>query len=172
MLGNKFVFEGHSSLENMLSSAIGLAREWSTEVKKKESLPRSIKTPVETPMPPEALVVKSDAAWSIQHEAGGLFGVNWVGSVLIVEGIATREAFRACAEMRLKMVKFESECSQLIKALNAGPPVRELYGAIADILSWQLGLSLERNSVADKLAKYALIVSETLVAGVAVNALN
>ncbi|KAH0928834.1 hypothetical protein HID58_014561, partial [Brassica napus] len=37
-----------------------------------ESLLRSIKAPVETPMPPDALVVKSDTAWSIQHEAGGM----------------------------------------------------------------------------------------------------
>lgn len=93
---------------------------------------------------------------------------EWVSSALMAEGIAMREAVLYCAEAGMKKVKFESDSLQLIKVLNTGSPVTELYGVAADILS--LGTSFEfvsfswipreRNSVADSLAKDALIVSE------------
>lgn len=68
---------------------------------------------------------------------------------------------------------FESDSVQLIKAVRAEVPISEIYSVVADIISHASGLSSvsfswiarEKNVLADRLAKDALNVTETLVVG-------
>lgn len=108
---NKFVFEGHSaSLEDTLTMAIVLAREWSTEVKK-ESTVGLKRPPLPAPNPSGTVVIRSDAACSSVSNDAGLGWIilsttgnrsfkkttKCVASSLSAEGLALREAVRTCA---------------------------------------------------------------------------
>ena len=183
---NNFVFEGHSaSPEETLSTAIRLAREWGVEVKKDDNL-GSRQTPLEIVPPcPGSLVVRTDAAWSSEANEAGLGWVifsnagnssfkkpvNRVATPLMAEGLALREAVQTCVTLGVKAVTFQSDSSQLIKAVTGGVTTIELYSVVADIhsfvsvfdsvsFSW---IPRERNVIADALAKAALIVAGTLV---------
>lgn len=188
------MFEGFSaSPEDTLTAAIKLAREWNTEVKKEtHTSHRSL--PLQVQSPPDAIVIRTDAAWSSVSTNAGLgwvtisrFGiqsykesVTRVASPLAAEGLALREAVRTCVNAGMKMVAFESDCLQLIKAVKSEVTIMELYSVVADIISYVSvfefvsfsWISREKNAVADRLAKDALIVSEPMVVGDAVNAPN
>lgn len=146
---NRMVFDGYSgSPEHTLSTAIVLAHEWSIEHMKKETIPGKTKAPLEIAALLDSLTVRS-AAWANQQEAAGLGwaifstqGIQhfmkreeWVNSALMAEGIAMREAICFCAGAGMTKVKFESDSLHLVKMINAGAPVSELYGVVADILS-------------------------------------
>lgn len=184
---NKYVFEGHSaSPEDTLTYAIKLAREWNTEVKK-ETITRPKQPPSPLQIPPDALVMRSDAAWSSVTNDAGLGWVilsnsgnrsfqlprKHVATPLAAEGLALREAVRTCANMELTKVSFESDSVQLIKAVKNEATVTELYSVVADINSYVSTFEFvsfswiprERNVLADALAKDALIVSGTMVVG-------
>ncbi|XP_056842856.1 uncharacterized protein LOC130507579 [Raphanus sativus] len=184
---NKFVFEGHSaSPEETLSTAIALAREWSLEVKK-ESAIGTKKTPQQVTAPPGTIVIRSDAAWSSVTRNAGLGWVvltpdgsrsfssprHSVLSPLVAEGLALREAVRTSASLGLKKVSFESDSSQLVQAMRTESLSKELLILMADIFSFVSAFEFvcfswiprERNSIADSLAKDALIVSELQVVG-------
>lgn len=180
------MFEGHSaSPEETLSTAIRLAREWGVEVKKDDNL-GSRQTPLEIVPPcPGSLVVRTDAAWSSEANEAGLGWVifsnagnssfkkpvNRVATPLMAEGLALREAVQTCVTLGVKAVTFQSDSSQLIKAVTGGVTTIELYSVVADIhsfvsvfdsvsFSW---IPRERNVITDALAKAALIVAGTLV---------
>ncbi|XP_048620925.1 uncharacterized protein LOC125591218 [Brassica napus] len=186
---NKFVFEGHSaSPEHTLSSAIGLAREWSNNQDKPASTADRLRLIHNPPSDaPNSVVVRTDAAWDIQTEKAGLGwaiftaeGIqqhrevsSFVHSPLLAEGMAMRKAVSSCSALEIRTVRFESDSVQLIKALNSGKAVLELYGVISDILSLVANfenvsfawIPRERNSLADNLAKMALSVTNTMVVG-------
>ncbi|KAL0744395.1 hypothetical protein Bca4012_085908 [Brassica carinata] len=184
---NKFVFEGHSAKpEDTLSSAITLAREWSTDMKK-ESITKQRVASCSSPPPLGAIVVRSDASWSPVSSIAGLGWVfleetgprsftlakQCVPSPLMAEGLALREAARQCKIDGVKMVAFESDSVQLVKALSSESPSKELYSLTADVFSFVSEFEFvsfswiprERNSIADCLAKGALIVSEQQMVG-------
>ena len=186
---NKFVFEEHSvSSEDTLSTAIGLAREWSIN-QDKPVLSADRLRPFKIPPTdsPHSVVVRTDAAWDRQQEKVGLgwaiFSADgiqnhrkvssFVHSPLLAEGMAMREAVSSCSTLENRTVRFESDSVQLIKALNSGNFVLELYGVISDILSFVANfenvsfvwIPRERNSLADNLAKVALSVPNSLVVG-------
>lgn len=98
----------------------------------------------------------------------------------MAEGLAMLEAVRLSAVEEMKTVVFESDSAQLIKTLNSGNIVPELYGVVADILSlvstfefvsfsW---IPRERNIQADGLAIFALNVVGNVVVDEAVMASN
>lgn len=191
---NNFVFDGHfASPETTLSSAIALAREWSREVKKEPA--RHLHKPTQGKAPPAgAVVVRSDAAWSSSNNSAGLGWVilsssgnqsfkaktRCVGSPLIAESLALREAIITCQNLQIKTVLFESDASQLVKSITDGHCPTELYGVVSDILFYASAFEFvnfswiprERNVIADRLAKDALLVSETLFVGDAFTAPN
>lgn len=69
---NRFVFEGFSAPpEDILSSAIALAREWSTN-KKMSSTKTSGGHRSDYLCPSSVTIVRSDVAWSAQHKTAGL----------------------------------------------------------------------------------------------------
>lgn len=184
---NKFVFEGHSaSPEDTLSAAIALAREWSQDVTKES--PNALRSPPQQiPSPPGTVVVRSDAAWSSVSKKAGLGWVildeaetnsfqssaSPVLSPLAAEGLALREAVKHCRGEGRNRTSFELDSAQLVKALNSGPPSKELYCITADVNYFISAFEFvsfvwiprERNSTADCLAKDALNVSEQEVGG-------
>ena len=184
---NKFVFEGHSaSPEDTLSAAIALAREWSQDVTKES--PNALRSPPQQiPSPPGTVVVRSDAAWSSVSKKAGLGWVildeaetnsfqssaSPVLSPLAAEGLALREAVKHCRGEGRNRTSFELDSAQLVKALNSGPPSKELYCITADVNYFISAFEFvsfvwiprERNSMADCLAKDALNVSEQEVGG-------
>lgn len=167
-------------------------REWSLEAK--EESRKGQNHPIDTLMPANAVVVRSDAAWSSSKNAAGVGCVNFpgadsrqfkmpvscVGSPLMAEGLALREAVLTCVNLKIKTVHFESDAAQLIKTINSKARLAELYGVIHDIMAYASNFDYvcfskiphERNVVADRLAKDALLVSETLVVGEDFIALN
>ncbi|CAH8306229.1 unnamed protein product [Eruca vesicaria subsp. sativa] len=60
--------------------------------------------------------------------------VSFVSSALMAEGLALLEAVRAGHRDGLLSVVFESDSVQLIKAINSGVILREIYGVFSDII--------------------------------------
>uniref|UniRef100_A0A0D3DZ98 RNase H type-1 domain-containing protein n=1 Tax=Brassica oleracea var. oleracea TaxID=109376 RepID=A0A0D3DZ98_BRAOL len=88
-----------------------------------------------------------------------------VGSLLIAESLALREAIITCQNLQIKTVLFESDASQLVKSITDGHCPTELYGVVSDILFYASAFEFvnfswiprERNVIADRLAKDALL---------------
>ena len=182
---NKFVFEGISaSAESTLSKAIGLAREWINEPNLKPT-PSGLVEPINHPPPPNTVTIRSDAAWKGQGNRAGVgcfriapsgtrsisSCIPFVASTIMAEGLALLEAVKMGICDNLKAIRFESDSSQLIKAVNSGDCIPELYGVVSDILSlisvfdfvsftW---IPREFNIQADRLAKAALAVTDPVV---------
>lgn len=89
----------------------------------------------------------------------------------MAEGLALREAVLSCRSLQQRVLRFESDSSQLIKTINNQEGIAELHSVVSDILSLAsefvsvsfVWISREKNSRADALAKSALIVVEPLV---------
>ena len=175
---NKFVFENHAGAPaDTLSQAIVAARDWELA-----QTPKGERPPI--PMKPPSLetanVARSDAAWSSSSQLAGLGwvvlnqdhktlhqrGRRLIPSALIAEGLALKEAVTACISRDFKVARFESDSSQLIRAIREKSPPLELYGIVEDILilsqefdcvafDW---ISREKNCEADLLAKNALLL--------------
>lgn len=182
---NKLVFENFSgSSEDILSSALSMAREWEISQGKEPQL-RDSRQPSLRQVSPGTTVIRTDAAWSPTRTATGL---GWViisasghrefhkqvacaASPLLAEGLAMLEAIQTGAREGLTSVVFESDSTQLVKAVNAKACNPELYGVVSDILSFSaifvsfgcVWIPRERNVQADSLAKFALNVVENSV---------
>ncbi|WZZ92274.1 hypothetical protein YC2023_120853 [Brassica napus] len=124
------------------------------------------------------VLVRSDAAWNETNKIAGLgwtiktqnrvssfsSPMRFVGSPLIAEGLALREAVEKCRDLGLTKIRCESDCAQLIKALTLDHPLAELYDIVADIEAVALSfdfvsftwISRERNRDADSSAKQVL----------------
>ena len=84
-----------------------------------------------------------------------------------------KEAMAACKLKGLRKVRFESDSSQLITAINRNEPPLELYGIVQDIVCMARDFEIAiffwiprlKNVNADLLAKNALIVFGQEVAG-------
>ncbi|KAF3527826.1 hypothetical protein DY000_02037319 [Brassica cretica] len=151
------------------------------------------------PIDNNATVVRSDAAWAGQRNTAGLgwtilesrqnkdfqlsmdFGASsLMAEALAHEALALREELLSCRRLELKLVRFESDSAQLIKAITSKIGFSEIYSVVSDILELAnvfedvsfVWISRERNNHADSLAKGALNVPELLVGFGAVNAPN
>ncbi|KAL0843027.1 hypothetical protein Bca101_016272 [Brassica carinata] len=181
---NRFLFEGFSiSPEDTLSTAISMAREWESQVTKETPLKRRI--PIQPRIPAGTTVIRSDASWT---PGGTMAGLGWatfsndgietankrvsfVASALMAEGLALLEAVRTGHRDGLQSVVFESDSAQIIKAINSRSTLPDLYGVLADIVSlvasfdsvYFVWISRERNALADKLAKSALLFENPVV---------
>ena len=191
---NKFVFEGFSlSPEVTLSTAINLSREWS--VNAKMELGRApARWSQEISASSGATITRSDAAWVSSSNSTGLGWtlltspeirsfqkrLDFVGSPLMAEGLALREATLTCRRLEMRSVRFESDSAHLIKCLKTEIEVAELHSIVSDILSivaefesvsfgW---IPREKNMIADVLAKNAQLVFEPLVVEDGINAPN
>ena len=96
------------------------------------------------------MTIRSDAAWSSDANKAGLGWVilsnagnssfkkpvKRVATPLMAEGLALREAVRTCATLGVKAATFQSDSSQLIKAVTGGVMIIELYSVVADIHSF------------------------------------
>lgn len=181
---NQLCFEGKVlSAEETLTKAVSQAREWLNAQDRHSSKPRPKTKP--TPTPPNCAVVSTDAAWRASTNLAG-FGwtlreteasssshtgfESYVGSALMAEGLAMREALKKCKLMGVKRLRCESDSAQLIKAINSNAPKPEIYGIVSDILelscffdvivfSW---IPRGKNSIADELAKLGLLEVEAL----------
>ena len=149
---------------------------------------------MEQPSPCDAIVVRTDAAWEASRQVARLgwirLGrptnqtfkghVEFVTSPLMAEALALRDAILTCKRMKIKKLRFESDSAQLIKIVNSKSSVPELHGVVSDILACCLAFEFvcfvwiprERNTIADLLAKNALIASVQCVVDGAVNAHN
>lgn len=182
---NKFVFEGRSaSPEDTLSKAIILSREWCIN-KDPQTTPAAGPRALDPPQPAGTATIRSDAAWKIQRAKAGLgcfllaptgtistsSYASFVTSSLLAEALALLEAVKLGIQEGLRMVCFESDSTQLVKALKSGTGSPELYGVVSDILSLVVVFDFvsfawiprENNVQAAMLAKNALVVAESLV---------
>ncbi|KAL0691676.1 hypothetical protein Bca4012_091355 [Brassica carinata] len=99
---------------------------------------------------------------------------------LVAEGLALLEAVQTLAKEERAMVSFESDSEQLIKTINDGNYIPELYGVVADILSYAsvfefvvfVWIPPKENTLADGLAKSVLNVVTTSVVDGAFMVLN
>lgn len=183
---NQLIFNGKSyTEEETLTKAVTLAREWqNAQDPKLPSKQRINTTPSSTPA--QCPILNTDAAW---RASSNLAGFGWtlrdstgsssftgyerfVGSALVAEGLALREALMRCKEKGVKKVICESDSNQLIVAVNAGGMQPELYGIVSDILELAssfdvikfVWISRKRNCNADKLAKLSLVEVEAFMA--------
>lgn len=133
-------------------------------------------------------MIRSDASWTPGGTTAGLgwatFStdgivteskrVSFVASALMAEGLALLEAVRAGQRDEVRTGVFESDSAQLIKALNSGSSLPDLYGVLSDILALLASfdsvlfvwISRERNVLADKLEKSALLLENPVVGDV------
>lgn len=103
-----------------------------------------------------------------------------MSSALVAEGLALLEAVQTLAKEERAMVSFESDSEQLIKTINDGNYIPELYGVVADILSYAsvfefvvfVWIPPKENTLADGLAKSVLNVVTTSVVDGAFMVLN
>ncbi|KAL0700520.1 hypothetical protein Bca4012_056642 [Brassica carinata] len=93
------------------------------------------------------MVVKTDAAWNGTTRSAGLGwttkkqevslqfkeAARLVNSPLTAEGLAMQSSVKKCMELDVQHIIFQSDSSQLIKALNSLVEPPEIYGIIADI---------------------------------------
>ncbi|KAF3565393.1 hypothetical protein DY000_02018771 [Brassica cretica] len=92
---------------------------------------------------------------------------RFLSSPLVAEGLGLVTEILTCRDFGHPRIRCESDSSQLIKAINSDCSFAKLYGIVADIdaiassfefisFGW---ISLERNSVADRLAKQGCLLS-------------
>ena len=177
---NSLVFKD----KGFMSMAIAAAREWNSS-QGLAPVPRRSQ-PVRVIPQDNCVLVRSDAAWNETNKIAGLgwtiktqnrvssfsSPMRFVGSLLIAEGLALREAVEKCRDLGLTKIRCESDCAQLIKALTFDHPLAELYGIVADIEAVALSfdfvsftwISRERNRDADSLAKQVLSAELALMA--------
>lgn len=133
------------SAEEVVTRAVVAAREWLNAQVKEEKLPP---LPIQTPIfSPGSMVVKTDAAWNGTTRSAGLGwttkkqevslqfkeAARLVNSPLTAEGLAMQSSVKKCMELDVQHIIFQSDSSQLIKALNSLVEPPEIYGIIADI---------------------------------------
>ena len=182
---NSLVFKDKGFLvTEVMSMAIAAAREWNSS-QGLAAVPRRSQ-PVRVIPQDNCVMVRSDAAWNETNKIAGLgwtiktqnrvssfsSPMRFVGSPLIAEGLALREAVEKCRDLGLTKIRCESDCAQLIKALTFDHPLAELYGIVADIEAVALSfdfvsftwISRERNRDADSLAKQVLSAELALMA--------
>ena len=182
---NKFVFEGDSGTpEDTVLIAIALAREWGSRLKEDPapSIARNQRNQKKQ-SPPGTIVIRSDAAWNLGGSSAGLGWVihlptnmklfksteDYVSSPLMAEALALLAAIKEGAHEELKCVAFESDSTELIRAVNSNACSPVIYGIVADILSFASvfeffsfsWISREKNGQADMVAKSALMAAET-----------
>ncbi|KAG5396048.1 hypothetical protein IGI04_017862, partial [Brassica rapa subsp. trilocularis] len=162
----------------IIGKAVAAAREWlqaqettstETPTRQQEEEPTILTT---------STIVQTDAAWREDLQLAGLgwcvgerneklsilAHCHYVSSPLVAEGLALREALQFCIEKNIRMMRCETDSLVLIKALNSGPPVAELYGIVADIACLSLAfdsisfswIKRGKNGDADALAKQTL----------------
>lgn len=98
----------------------------------------------------------------------------------MAESLALREAVLTCRRMELRHLRFESDSLQLMMCVNSGSGNAEIHVIVSDILKlvsafesvFFVWILRDRNLVADRLAKAALVVAEPLVVVDALNAPN
>lgn len=98
--------------------------------------------------PAGALTVRSDAAWRMSDNTAGLGWcfltpsstmefqkrMDYVSSPLMAEGLALRETIFSCRLLEQRVLRFESDSSQLIKSINTRIRAIELHSVVSDIL--------------------------------------
>ena len=109
---------------------------------------------------------------SQNRDSSFLVLAHHVKTPLAAEALALREAIWKCRELGLAQIKCESDCEELVKAINGKTSLAGLYGILADIQ--ELAESFEcisfvwisrlRNVEADLLAKQALYAELALMA--------
>uniref|UniRef100_A0A0D3DK41 RNase H type-1 domain-containing protein n=1 Tax=Brassica oleracea var. oleracea TaxID=109376 RepID=A0A0D3DK41_BRAOL len=149
---NKLVFEGKAFLvEDIISKAVAEARAWEDANlgKKKES----VKT--------------GGMGWIIMNEEGavlcrGSSNMIYVGSALIVEALAMRDALKQAKDLLLPSLHIYSDSQVLISTLCEGWDLNEIAGILTDIrnlatLFCPISYSfVPENSQADSLARASL----------------
>lgn len=104
--------------------------------------------------------------------ASSFSAASAVGSALVAEGMAMRQAIKENSILGLKRLVCESDSAQLINAINSEEVPLELYDIVADIfdlsfvfevISFQW-ISRVKNTDADSLAKQGCVMCEALMA--------
>ncbi|CAH8357228.1 unnamed protein product [Eruca vesicaria subsp. sativa] len=104
--------------------------------------------------------------------------VEFVPSSLMAEALALCETVFTCQRLMMKLVRFESDYSQLIKIVNSGFGNSGTSCIVTDVIAYIFDficfvwIPQERNTFADVLAKDALNASGQQVVDGALNALN
>lgn len=159
--------------------AVAVASEWASS--QTENITTNWCVPTTQISQTNSLLVRTDAAW---NGAGKVAGLGWIivdqiratsfssftrflSSPLVAEGLGLVTEILTCRDFGHPRIRCESDSSQLIKAINSDCSFAKLYGIVADIdaiassfefisFGW---ISLERNSVADRLAKQGCLLS-------------
>ena len=175
---NTLIFnKKQSTPDETLTKAITTAKEWTNAQSKASQSSRASFSPLLT-ITADTASVQLDGAWSGATQTAGLGHLitfqqeQWpqastapfVASPLVAEALALRAAINNCKELGIQKIQCESDSSQLIKAINDGNAVAEIYGIVADIIILSMSfvsisfvwIPREKNKVADSLAKQAL----------------
>lgn len=137
------------SAEEVLCKSIQDAKEWQdAQPGKRQVMPISV-GPDLASSPSGEVLCRSDAAWRQDLMLAGLgwtFTFNltgakslhsiaseFVSSPFMAECIAARAALTEAFRIGIKDLTMESDCAQLIRALNSGSSPSEVYGVIFDI---------------------------------------
>ncbi|XP_048626877.1 uncharacterized protein LOC125594926 [Brassica napus] len=143
---NKMIFNDKVfTAEEVVTQAVVAAREWLNAQSKEEKRvthPKSGRT-----TSGREVVVQTDAAWNATSKSAGLgWSVKNTGRnsgfqataellapPLVAEGLAMRDAVKMCKELGLRHIRYESDSSQLMKALNLKTEPPDIYGIVSDI---------------------------------------
>ncbi|XP_023641325.1 uncharacterized protein LOC111831438 [Capsella rubella] len=179
---NKKIFEHKQpNSADTLTQAIILAKEWNMAQSDTSSNPKPHLDRTLQFVDADSIRIFSDAAWREDSKEAG-FGWIWMDTVtgleshgsstatnvcspLMAESIALLLALKQALNLGFQKVIFASDSQLLIKALNAEPFSKELYGIHHDILLLSLNfiecnftfVKREQNMKADGVAKSALL---------------
>lgn len=186
---NQLIFENRvfSPLET-LTKAICLAREWQeaqVHGKVQDSTTPAPNRRINATNTFAGVSVYTDASWK---EGSNNAGLGWIftdhlGSIIIkeskleeflssplmAESLAIREALLQARRQGYSTLTVFLDAQTLVRAINDGKPLKELFGIIHDILQLSLEFSVIsfvyisrlNNTAADALAKGALIASSS-----------
>ncbi|KAG2288384.1 hypothetical protein Bca52824_047988 [Brassica carinata] len=154
---NQRIFKNRTfDASETLTKAITYAREW-----QEAQLEATPSATTETKTAGLAWIF-TDNTGQIIHQ--GSTTEEWVSSPLILEGLAIREALFQAKSRGYTNIEFKSDAQVITRAINAGDPIKGLFGVLQDIhhltchLSAFTFLHIPRldNMATDSLAKRAL----------------
>lgn len=139
--------------EEVATKGIRLAREWSSaqspKIKGNKGLPRDHLHKTSRVRDPRTLICRTDASWDKSTGKAGLAWIisegtsnikkqgattqEFVASPLVAEALALRLGIIAAGNLDLQKIMMLSDNQTLIRAINNGMQIKEIYGIVKDI---------------------------------------
>ncbi|XP_033145237.1 uncharacterized protein LOC117133344 [Brassica rapa] len=187
---NALVFENRTfTPEETATKGLASAKEWNLAQQKPTALTSHQQPETETTSAPTShqlrttVTCNTDAAWDKDRKKAGLAWTlsgsslpitmkgtlvkDFIGSPLVAEALAVREALSKAVELEISDLKVYTDCTTLLGAINGLSQRKEIIGIVSDIRSISTAFASisffhvprSKNIICDQLAKASLHLS-------------